>query len=86
MKPDVVARRSNTTLISRRGTLVHNMGTSFSTPVTCGMVACLWQALPQLTALDIMELVRQNGDQHDAPNNIFGYGLPNFWQAYLQFK
>ena len=84
VKPDVVARGSNTTLVSGRGTLVHDMGTSFSTPVTCGMVACLWQALPQLTALEIIELVRQNADQYDAPNNIFGYGLPNFWQAYQQ--
>ena len=84
VKPDVVARGSNTTLISGRGTLVHDMGTSFSTPVTCGMVACLWQGLRQKTALEIMELIRQSANQHDAPNNIYGHGLPNFWKAYQQ--
>ena len=84
VKPDVVARGSNTTLISGRGTLVHDMGTSFSTPVTCGMVACLWQGLRQKTAVEIMELIRQSADQHDAPNNIYGHGLPNFWKAYQQ--
>ena len=82
VKPDIVARGSNTTLISGRGTLVHDMGTSFSTPVTCGMVACLWQALRYKTASQIIEIIRQSGDQHDAPNNIFGYGKPDFWQAY----
>ena len=82
VKPDVVALGHNTTLISGRGTLVHDMGTSFSTPVTCGMVTCLWQGLRQLTALQIIELVRQNADQYDAPNNIYGYGLPDFWKAY----
>lgn len=82
VKPDVVALGHNTTLISGRGTLVHDMGTSFSTPVTCGMVACLWQGLRQLTALQIIELVRQSADQYDAPNNIYGYGLPDFWKAY----
>ena len=82
VKPDIVARGSNTTLLSGRGTLVHDMGTSFSTPLVCGMVACLWQALPDKTAYEIMELVRQSGDQYDAPNNIFGYGLPDFWHAY----
>ena len=82
VKPDVVALGHNTTLISGRGTLVHDMGTSFSTPVTCGMVACLWQGLPELTALQIIELIRQSADQHDAPNNIYGYGLPDFWKAY----
>lgn len=83
VKPDVVACGSNTVLISGKGRLVHDMGTSFSTPVTCGMVACLWQALPQLTAIDIMQLVRQSADRHDAPDNIFGYGLPNYWKAYM---
>ena len=81
VKPDVVARGSNTTLISGRGTLVHDMGTSFSTPVLCGLVACLWQALPRLTALQIIELVRQSADQYDAPNNIYGYGMPDFSKA-----
>lgn len=84
VKPDVVARGSNTTLISGRGTLVHDMGTSFSTPLICGMVACLWQALPDKTASEIMEIVRQSGDLYDAPNNIFGYGLPDFWKAYMK--
>jgi subtilisin family serine protease len=82
VKPDIVARGHNTALISGRGTLVHDMGSSFSTPVTCGMVACLWQGLPELTALQIIELVRQSADQYDAPNNIYGYGLPDFWKAY----
>jgi len=81
VKPDVVARGSNTTLVSGRGTLVHDMGTSFSTPVLCGMVACLWQALREKTALEIIELVRQNADQYDVPNNIYGYGMPDFWKA-----
>lgn len=82
IKPDVVARGRNTALISGKGTLVHDMGTSFSTPVVCGLVACLWQALPKLTALDIIDLVRQSGDRHDAPTAEYGYGKPDFWQAY----
>lgn len=82
VKPDIVARGSNTTLLSGRGTLVHDMGTSFSTPVVCGMVACLWQALPSLTAYEIIELVRQSANQYDAPDNIYGYGMPDFWNAY----
>ena len=82
VKPDVVARGSNTTLISGRGTLVHDMGTSFSTPVVCGMVACLWQGMPERSALEIIELVRQCASQHDCPDNVFGYGIPDFWKAH----
>lgn len=84
VKPDVVAQGAPATLISGKGSIVHDMGTSFSTPITCGLVACLWQSLPHKTALEIMDLVRQSGDSYDAPNNIFGYGLPNFWKAYRE--
>lgn len=82
MKPDVVALGASATVLSGKGGVNHDMGTSFSTPITCGLVACLWQSLPGKTAPEIMELVRQSADQYDMPNNIFGYGLPNFWKAY----
>ena len=82
VKPDIVAQGAPAALLSGRGTLVHDMGTSFSTPVACGLVACLWQALPGKTALEIIELVRQSSDQYDAPTNILGYGVPDFWKAY----
>ena len=81
-KPDVVALGAPTQLISGRGALAQGMGTSFSTPVVCGLVACLWQGLPHLTALDIIELVRQSSDSYQSPTNVYGYGVPNFWQAY----
>ena len=81
IKPDVVALGSPTVLVSSRGTVIEDMGTSFSTPLVCGLVACLWQALPSLSPQQIMELVRQSGDNHLHPDNIFGYGIPNFHQA-----
>ena len=83
VKPDVMALGSPACLISGRGTIVRDMGTSFSTPIVCGLVACLWQALPDKTALDIINLVRQTASQHDEPDNIYGYGIPNFWRAYM---
>jgi hypothetical protein len=83
VKPDVVAMGSGTALISGRGTLVHDMGTSFSTPIVTGLVACLWQGLPQKTAKEIISLVQQSCSQYDTPDNVLGYGLPDFWQAYM---
>ena len=83
VKPDVVALGSGTTLISGRGTLIRDMGTSFSTPLVCGLVACLWQGLRTKTATEIIELVRRSATNFDTPDNICGYGIPNFWQAYM---
>ena len=86
VKPDVMALGSPASLISGRGSIIRDMGTSFSTPLVAGLVACLWQALPEKTALEIIELVRQTGSNAKDPDNIFGYGIPNFWRAYMVGK
>ena len=83
VKPDVMALGSPASLISGRGTIIRDMGTSFSTPIVAGLVACLWQSLPNKTALEIINLVRQTSSQYQEPDNIYGYGIPNFWRAYM---
>ena len=83
VKPDVVAQGAPAVLISGRGTLVRDMGTSFSTPIVCGLTACLWQALPTKTALEIIDLVRRSASDYAEPTNIFGYGVPDFSKAFM---
>jgi subtilisin family serine protease len=70
-------------VVSGRGTITSAMGTSFASPIICGLVACLWQGMPEKTAEEIIELVRQSGNNHEHPDNIYGYGLPNFWRAFM---
>ena len=82
VKPDVMALGSPASLISGRGTIIRDMGTSFSTPVVCGLMACLWQALRNKTAEEMIELIRQTSSNYFHPDNIYGYGVPNFWRAY----
>ena len=82
VKPDLMAIGSPTHLLSGRGTLIEDMGTSFATPIICGLMACLWQALPSFTAVELMDLIRQSGSNCQHPDNIFGYGLPDFKKAY----
>ena len=86
IKPDIMAQGAPAALISGRGTLVHDMGTSFSTPIVSGLVACLWQALPNKNAREIIQLVRESASQYNEPTNIFGYGIPNFWKAYTSHQ
>ena len=82
VKPDVVAVGLNSDVMGTNGNLRKASGTSFASPILCGMVTCLWQACPQLTAKEIIELVRQSGDRIDFPDNIYGYGVPDLWKAY----
>lgn len=82
VKPDVMAMGAHSAVVNGRGKVVNANGTSFSSPITCGMVACLWQALPHKTAAEIMDLVRASADRFEKPDNIYGYGIPDFWKAY----
>lgn len=82
VKPDVVAIGAPTQLVNGRGVIMSDMGTSFSAPIICGLMACLWQAMPDKSAEEIIELVRESGDNSEHPDNIYGYGIPNFWRAY----
>lgn len=86
IKPDVVAVGLFTDVIDTNGTPSIANGTSFAAPIICGMVACLWQARPELTAKEIIELVRHSGDRADFPDNIYGYGLPDIWKAFQSGK
>ena len=83
VKPDVVAIGAPARLVNGRGVVTSDMGTSFSTPVVCGLVACLWQGMPWKTAKEIINIIRQSCNNYQHPDNIYGYGLPNFWQAYM---
>lgn len=82
VKPDVVAVGVFSDIIGTDGQPSMASGTSFSSPIMCGMVTCLWQARPDLTAKQVIELVRKSGDRNDFPDNIYGYGIPDMWKAY----
>ena len=82
VKPDVVAAGVRADVINSHGSQGKANGTSFASPIMCGMVACLWQACPTLTAKEVIELVRQAGDRAEFPDNIYGYGIPDMWKAY----
>ena len=86
VKPDVVALGAPARVISGRGTITSSMGTSFSSPVVCGLVACLWQAMQDKTASEIIDIIRRTGNNYQHPDNIYGYGVPDFWQAFLKGK
>lgn len=86
VKPDVVAVGVGSDVIRTDGNQGRASGTSFSSPIMCGMVTCLWQACPTLTAKEVIELVRRSGDRAGFPDNIYGYGVPDMWKAYNDYK
>jgi len=77
IKPTVVAQGSGTAIFAPSG-LVSGNGTSFSSPIICGMTACLWQAFPQMNNMQIIELIKATSSQASLPDNLIGWGIPDF--------
>ncbi|ETN97035.1 S8 family serine peptidase [Zhouia amylolytica] len=88
VKPDVMAQGVATAVILPDDSMRYANGTSFSSPVVAGAVACLWQANPSLSNEAIIQLVRKSGHLYDHPNNLYGFGIPNlgFWVAGANFS
>ena len=83
VKPDITSLGWNTFVVYMQDYLDYGSGTSFSSPVIAGLAACLWQALPQKSASDIMQIIRESGHLYNNPDIYMGYGIPDFYQAYL---
>ena len=81
IKPDVMALGSLSAVVSDKGKLTQSYGTSFSSPIMCGMAACLWQAFPTLTNKEILRALRESGDKSDAPDANYGYGIADMDKA-----
>ena len=78
VKPDVVAQGQQSVLSSTSGNITTASGTSFSGPITAGMVACLWQALPNATNVEILQMIKESASIFNNPTNELGYGIPDF--------
>ncbi|MEP6806280.1 MAG: S8 family serine peptidase, partial [Flavobacterium sp.] len=81
IKPDVMAQGTAAVVSDTAGNIVTVNGTSFSCPIMAGMIACLWQAFPAKTNKEIRQMILQSSDRYAAPNNNYGYGIPNFGSA-----
>ena len=86
VKPDVMAIGVNSVVSDNDGSVSKANGTSFASPILCGVVTCFWQACPWLTAKEVVKAVQQAGDRVDYPDNIYGYGVPNLWKAYQEIS
>ena len=82
VKPNVVAQGKNTVIISSSDTVRTGNGTSFSSPITAGMVACLWGAQPNETPAAVKDAIYKSADRYLNPDDQFGYGVPDYFSAY----
>ena len=80
IKPNVVACGEATWIVRKDGTMTTANGTSFSTPVISGIMACLQQAFPLKKPEELKEIIELSGHQSATPDTLIGYGIPDVEQ------
>lgn len=81
VKPDVATLGVNAQVVNDKGLVRPSNGTSFSSPIMCGMAACLWQAYPTLTNKELLDVIQRSADRYEKFNEDFGYGIPDMKKA-----
>ena len=82
LKPNVCAQGNPAAGITVNEVVTSINGTSFSCPIISGMAACLWQANPDKSNMEIFYAIEKSAHLYDTPNNDYGYGIPNFEKAF----
>lgn len=89
IKPDVVAlgldvySAMSETVSWDDSSFAYSSGTSFSCPITAGVCALILSANPELTPMQVVDALKMTADKKDNPDNVYGWGLINAYNAAL---
>jgi len=83
IKPNIAAQGSGTAVSGSQGTVFFGNGTSYSSPIICGMTACLWQSNKSLNNMEIIGIIEQSASQATQPDSLLGYGIPDYSKAFF---
>lgn len=78
IKPTVCAQASKAYVASVSEGFYGSQGTSFASPILCGMVACLRQANPDKTVEEMIAAIEMSSHKYLHPDTVLGSGIPDF--------
>jgi len=79
IKPDLMANGASVPLISTTNPVGYTSGggTSFASPIVAGLAACMLQARPAWTAVEVIRALRETANRWLSPDTLHGYGIPD---------
>ncbi len=78
VKPNVSCQGQDVYYATLSGGVAQGNGTSFASPLCAGMAACLWQANPGASNMDILQSIQESSHKYNNPDTLLGHGIPNF--------
>jgi hypothetical protein len=84
IKPDIVAMGTevvSVALSDKEENYSTGNGTSFSCPMAAGVCALILEARPELGPMDVRDALRETADRAGFPDNQYGWGLINAYEA-----
>ncbi|HEU5146664.1 MAG TPA: S8 family serine peptidase [Chryseosolibacter sp.] len=85
IKPNLVALGAGVKVVKASGQISTASGTSLAAPLITSLVAGVMQQYPELTNKEIIALLQATASQANNPDNLLGYGIPNF-QAVVHYQ
>ncbi len=86
VKPEVAAMGADNYVAGSYGGVTTGNGTSFAAPIIAGLSACLLQANPGISAMDLRNAIIRSADQYSNPDDSYGYGIPDFNLAHMNIQ
>ncbi|MFA5815140.1 MAG: S8 family serine peptidase [Bacteroidales bacterium] len=81
VKPNIAGQGLYTALVNTDGSVIRGSGTSFSSPLICGLTACLWQVNRSRSPMEIIKVIQESASQANSPDSLLGYGIPDYGKA-----
>lgn len=81
IKPDVATQGVNVIVAILPSGISQGSGTSFACPILSGAAACLWQANPTYSNMEIYNAIKSSANRASNPDNLTGWGIPDFVKA-----
>jgi len=81
VKPNLACMGVGCTVASPDSSYGTSTGSSFASPINAGLMACLWQARPNLIPSQLYLAIEKSASQYANPDSLLGYGIPDYAKA-----
>lgn len=82
VKPDITAMGVAVPIQTYPSAIITGNGTSFACPVMSGMAACLMQAVPEASSMEVLNAIKESSSMFNRPDYLYGYGIPDMGAAF----